>query len=88
MNFGYFLGNLRIFGGYTGIPLPPPPPPRPTLPGEYVYWTRRDVSMAYPFNGCATPTHTGRFAVMVWKKQINRYKIQDKLNKNLKGDSL
>ena len=27
-------------------------------PGEYVYWTRRDVSIAYSFNGCTTPTHT------------------------------
>ena len=86
MNSGYFWVFCEFFGGILVYHYPPPPhladPARwiclmdeaRCINSIFLQWMRH------------TNTHTGRFAVMVWKrKHINRYKIQDKLNKPQRG---
>ena len=88
MNFGYF-GYFANFLGYTGsIPLSSPPPPPLADPARWICLMdeARCINSIFLQWMRHTNTHTGRFAVMVWKrKHVNRYKIQDKLNKPQRG---
>ena len=74
MNFGYFWVFCEFFGGILVYHYPPPPAPL-AYPARWIWLMdeARCINSIFLQWMRHTNTHTGRFAVMVWKrKHINR----------------